>query len=240
MVKKHLFVLVSALVASTPLAARAHISIVSGPGFANLTQEITFGVGHGCAGSDTYRVRVEIPGSVTSVRPVRSDFGKISVEKDAAGTITAVVWQKADADALDADLAYYKLVIRAKLPNTPFSSLYFPARQTCRAADGTLSVVDWSMLPAATPVDAGATDGGAQDEPAPVLVLLPARRAGWNKFTVTTAVSDLGALFGDALIVWKGTAAYSANPITVDLIKATSGVNTLAGLAPNDEIWVKY
>ena len=31
-------------------SALAHVSVVSGPLFANTTQEITFGVGHGCAG----------------------------------------------------------------------------------------------------------------------------------------------------------------------------------------------
>jgi len=36
-----------------PAIASAHISVASGPGFANTTQEIVFGVGHGCAGADT-------------------------------------------------------------------------------------------------------------------------------------------------------------------------------------------
>ena len=51
------------LVAST---AHAHVSIASGSAAANTSQEITFGVGHGCAGSDTYRVKIEIPAGVTS------------------------------------------------------------------------------------------------------------------------------------------------------------------------------
>jgi uncharacterized protein YcnI len=158
-----------------PRLADAHISIASGPGFANTTQEIAFGVGHGCAGADTYKVRIEIPSTVTSVRPVRSDFGKVSVEKDAAGTITAAVWQKADADALDADIAYYKLVLRLKVPNQPFTTIFFKAHQTCRAADGTLSTTDWVMLPTDPVVD------GGTDEPAPSLTIVPARLSGWNK-----------------------------------------------------------
>ncbi|MES1172243.1 MAG: DUF1775 domain-containing protein [Bacteroidota bacterium] len=218
-----------------PAAAVAHISVASGPGFAAATQEIAFGVGHGCAGADTYRVRIEIPAGVTSVRAVRSDFGKTTVEKDAAGLVTAVVWQKADADALDADTNYYKLVLRLKVPDQPFTSLYFPAHQTCRAATGTLSVVDWVGLPTATPVD-----GAAAEEPAPALLILPARRAGWNKFTVPAAVADLSVPFADALIVWKGSAAYSSNPATADQIKATSAVSTLTSLAAGDQIWVKY
>jgi uncharacterized protein YcnI len=223
-----------ATIAALTGVARAHVSIASGPGFANTTQEITFGVGHGCAGSDTYKVRVEIPTDVLSVRPMRSDFGKVSVEKDAAGTITAVSWQKADADALDADLAYYKLVIRLKVPNKPFTTYFFKSQQTCRAMDGTTSTVGWTMLPTDPVVDGGA------DEPAPALLVLPARSPGWNKYTVAQAVPDVAAIFADAQIVWKGTAAFSANPTTASLIGSTPGVTALTSLAANDEIWVKY
>ena len=188
-------------------------------------------------------MRLEIPAGVTSVRPERSDFGKVSVEKDAAGVITAVVWQKAVADALDSDIAYYKLVVRMKVPDVPFQTLYFPAHQTCRAMDGTMSVVDWIGTPtttAATPDGGTDADAGAEPEPAPALVVLPARRAGWNKLTVAQAVADLSVVFGDAQIVWKGTAAYSANPTTVELINATTGVTALTSLDASDEIWVKY
>jgi uncharacterized protein YcnI len=227
-------ILLTVVCAGVPAAAQAHISIASGPGFANTTQEIAFGVGHGCAGADTVKVRIQIPAGVTSVRPLRSDFGKVGVEKDAAGAITAVVWQKPDADALDADIAYYKLVVRMKLPDQPWKPIYFPTEQTCRAANGTISVVNWAGLPTTTPVD------GGEDEPAPAVQVLPARKPGWNKYVVSQAVTDLSALFPDALIVWKGTAAYSANPATTDLIKATAGVTALASLAANDEIWVRY
>ncbi|HXU02697.1 MAG TPA: DUF1775 domain-containing protein [Polyangia bacterium] len=223
-----------ALVVALSDVARAHVSIASGPGFANMTQEIVFGVGHGCAGADTVRVRVQIPTDVLSVRPLRSDFGKVSVEKDAAGTITAISWQKADADVLDADLAYYKLGVRLKVPDKPFTIYYFPAQQICRAADGTMSTVDWKMLPTDPVVD------GGSDEPAPALQVMPARRPGWNKYTVVQAVPDVSAIFGDAQIVWKGVAAYSANPTTAALIGTTPGVTALTALAASDEIWVKY
>jgi len=224
-----------AVVCASATPASAHVSVVSGAGVANATQEVHFGVGHGCAGADTVRVRVEIPASVTSVRPMPSDFGRISVEKDAAGLVSAVVWQKADADFLDADLAYYKLTIRLKVPNQPFTAVFFPAHQVCRAADGTMTTVRWVGLPG-DPV----VDGGASDEPAPALVVVPARRAGWNKLTVAAAVSDLATFFADALIVWKGAAAWSPNPATTDLIGATAGVTALTALAANDEIWVRY
>lgn len=219
---------------AAPAAAVAHVDIVSGPVTANTTQRVTFGVGHGCSGTDTFAIRVTIPPSITSVRPEASAFGRMTIEKDAAGTVTAVSWQKAEADLLPADLGYYEMRIRLRVPDQPFTTLFFPVRQTCRAMDGTMTTVDWSMLPADAPLDGGA------DEPAPGLRILPARFPGWNKFVVPAAISDLAAVFGDARIVWKGTAAWSANPATVELIDGTPGVTRLGSVAANDEIWVKY
>ena len=222
-------------VVALPLAATAHVSLISGPGFANTTQEITFGVGHGCAGADTYRIKVDLPAGVTSARAMRSDFGKFSVQKDTAGIITSVTWQKPDAEMLDEDLGYYKLVLRIRVPNQPFTTVYLPAQQTCRAMDGTMTVVNWSMLPT-DPV----VDGGASDEPAPELRIVPPRQPGWNKFVVPHAITNLSTYFGDARIVWKGTAAYSPSATTTELISATPGVTALSSLAASDEIWVKY
>ena len=222
---------------SSLLAARgaqAHVAIASGTAVANTSQEITFSVGHGCAGADTARVRVELPAGVTSVRPETSDFGKTSVEKDPTGAVTAVIWQKADADVLEADTQYYKLVVRLKIPNTPFATLLFPAHQTCRAADGTVTTVDWAALPTDPPPATG------ESTPAPSLAVVPSRAPGWNKLVVPLTLPALAPFFADAQIVWKGAAAYSANPTTVELIAATPGVTPLPALAANDTVWVKY
>src|SRR5262245_11875759 len=115
--------------------AHAHVSLSSGPGFANQSQVLTFGVGHGCEGADTVRVEVSIPKAVASVRVSPSVFGESSVVTDDAGLVTAVVWSKEKARA--ADDSYYTMSIRIKVPDAPFTTLYFPAKQTCRAADGT-------------------------------------------------------------------------------------------------------
>jgi hypothetical protein len=59
--------------------------------------------------------------------------------------------------------------------------------------------------------------------------------------TAGVAVGDFGAYFGDAQIVWKGTAAFSPNASVAELIPGTAGATTLAAdLAVGDEIWVKY
>jgi uncharacterized protein YcnI len=228
-----------------PTSASAHIS-VAGPGYANTTQELNFSVGHGCTDAngvptDTSSVTIEIPAGVTSVRAMPNAFGKVSITKtlvNNVSTVTAVTWTKAAGDVVEGDDNFYKLTIRARLPNAPFTTVYFPTHQTCstKSTGAALPVVDWVGTTA--PV----ADAGPAPEPAPALVVLPARVPGWNKFTVPVAVSaeGLSSLFKDAQIVWKGTAAFSANPATTEQIKTTNGVTVLAALAAGDEIWVKY
>ncbi|HMI85294.1 MAG TPA: DUF1775 domain-containing protein [Polyangiaceae bacterium] len=223
-------ILLGAAISLVPAIAAAHISITSGAGFANTTQIIKFGVGHGCEGLDTYSVKIDIPADVTSPLPMPSDFGRMSVETDATGTVTAVVWTRSEQESYSKDFAYYELSLRAKLPNKAFTTTYFPTHQFCRSPDGGVVVTDWI----------GTDPADATVEPAPAVRVVPARRAGWNKFSVAAVVAELPTFFGDALIVWKGNAAFSPNPTTTELIKTTSGVTPLTSLDANDEIWVKY
>ncbi|MET0795021.1 MAG: YcnI family protein [Polyangiaceae bacterium] len=211
--------------------ASAHISVSSGLGIANTTQELTFSVGHGCSGADTHAVTIEIPAGVSSVRPETSDFGQVDVQTDDAGSVVLVSWQKPEAAALPADTQFYKLSIRLKLPDAPFSTLYFPAHQTCIGSDGKSTLVDWVGIDEAE---------GSLVEPAPAVFVVPARFPGWNQFTVAAAVPDLSVFFKDAQIVWRSSAAYSINPTTVSLIQGTEGVSLLDSLAQGDSIWVKY
>jgi periplasmic copper chaperone A len=214
-----------------PTAAWAHVSIGSGPAFADTTGEVTFSVGHGCEGSDTYRVEVEIPSGVTSVRPETSDFGDVNVMTDDAGTIVMVSWHKPEASVLPKDTQFYKLLVRLKPPAAPFTTLHFPAHQTCKAEDGTSTVVDWVGLD---------EEEGSDVEPAPVLHILPPRFPGWNKFAVPARVDDLAGFFPEAQIVWLDNAAFSVNPTTVELIGQTEGVTLLDAIPARSEIWVRY
>jgi len=227
------FLLAASLLA--PATAFAHITIGSGPAPAGKSQKITVNVNHGCNTSteDTTKIKVEIPAGFTSVRAMPSDFGKPVVTK-AGTTVTAIEWTKAPDMNLGFDDGYYEITFKATVPNTPYIKVPIKITQTCVAADGvTVHVVAW--------------DNSDPAEPAPNLVVVPAKlnSTGWNKFTVpagsTVVAADFGAYFGDALIVWKGTAAFSANPNTVAQIASTSGVTPLtADLAAGDEIWVRY
>ncbi|ATB29565.1 YcnI family protein [Melittangium boletus] len=216
--------------------AEAHIGLSTGtPAIAATTQELSFAVGHGCEGLDTFRIEVRIPEGVGGVRPISSAFGKAVVSKDANGRVTAVTWTKADADVLAEDSQFYKFTLRAALPNVPFTTLYFPTVQSCRKADGTVVTQEW--------VGTGSDHGGhlAEDTalPAPALFVLPARTPGWNKYTVTQHVHDL-SVFHDAQIVWSGNAAYSPSAPISDLIAKEPNTQVLREIHPDTDIWVRY
>ena len=65
-----------------------------------------------------------------------------------------MTWQKAEPDVLSGDTHYYKLGIRARLPNQPFTTLYFPTEQTCKLSDGGVLVSHWTNSSGLAP-DAG-------------------------------------------------------------------------------------
>lgn len=218
--------------------AHAHIGASTPTPYTEATAEISFSVGHGCEGLDTQSVKITIPAGVTPLRVVESwPFATVTTEKDAAENVTSVTFSKAQNTVRAGDDGYYKLVVRAKLPKTPFATLYFPAVQTCKSADGaTTKVTEWIST---TP---NTSETGP--EPAPALLVLPTRTPGWNKYTIPAGVeitkAQLATVFKDALIVWAGTRAYSINPNTAALIAAEAGVQALESLAAGTEIWVKY
>jgi periplasmic copper chaperone A len=217
-------------------AAEAHISVIPGPFFAGTSQELTFNISHGCSGADTFRIEVRIPEGVTSVRPLNSVFGKAVLSKDANGAVKSIIWTKPAAEVLSGDTHLYRVGLSALLPNAPFTTLYFPTLQSCRAADGTESTVEWT----ATTGDHGHGGGtGPTVNPAPAVFLLPERSPGWNKYTVEQHVHDL-SVFKDAQIVWVGKTAYSPNPLVMGLIEKEPDTQVLQEIHPGTEIWVKY
>lgn len=227
--------------------ASAHVSANTPVAVANVSQEVTFQIGHGCGipnvtpetNTDTTSLTVDIPAGVTSVRAVSStDFPNLSLAKDGAGNVTSITWAKVPGTELAADTNFYKLTLRAKVPNVPFTKIYFKAHQKCKAPG---KDAEWIRTATENP-DA---------EDAAVVAVLPPKTPGWNKYTVPVAIADIGAacpavpnatcgFFKDAQIVWKGSAAYSPNAVIAEQIKGETGVTELKSLAANDEIFVKW
>lgn len=213
-----------AVLLSFPEAARAHVDLVE-VGVAGANQVLDFTVGHGCAGADTVAVEIHLPAEITSVRGLPWEFGDAEVVRNASDVPIAVRWTK--LASLPRDDGYYVVSLRTRIPDMPFQTLYFPATQTCRAADGTETTVEWSALP------------GGEGEPAPALRILPPRLPGWNRLTVTSAITDL-SVFDDAEIVWQGSAAYSGNPAIAEIIATEPGVTVLTEIVPGADVWVRY
>ncbi|MBX3232398.1 MAG: DUF1775 domain-containing protein [Labilithrix sp.] len=230
----------AAVVASTSLLVAAGASAHVGAGTpvlnANANQEVVLTIGHGCdveganppQTTDTISLKVDVPAGVTGVRAIsNADFPTVTLDKDGDGNVTAITWSK--ADGLDADSQYYKVSFRARMPAAPFTKVYFKSHQKCKAPG---KDAEWIRTPTENP--------GA--EPAAEVTLLPAKAPGWNKYKVPVAIDDVAAsgFFKDAQIVWKGSAAFSANAVTAEQIKTEAGVTALTSIAVDEEIFVKW
>jgi uncharacterized protein YcnI len=137
--------------------AQAHVMLSPSsakPG-AHLTVQVE--VGHGCSGSPTTALRVQIPQSVTAATPQPKQGWKAALEKTPDGGRVAV-WQggKLAADKPDS------FALTLTLPSAP-GPLRFPATQTCEQGQ-----VDWN---------AAASNPAAAGHPAPVLTVSPAPMA---------------------------------------------------------------
>jgi hypothetical protein len=110
------------------------------------------------------------------------------------------------------------------------------AHQICYDAQNHPVTVDWVGTSGQT---TALPDGAPPPEPAPSVVLLPARVPGWNKYTVGQHLTTL-TMFNDAEIVWAGNAAYSVNPNYTALIGKEPNSEPLTEIAAGTEIWVKY
>jgi uncharacterized protein YcnI len=223
-----------ASVLATARLAEAHVSIVSGPAASQKSQKITFGVGHGCSGADTIKIRVEIPAGISGVRPMASDFGQPKVVKDGTN-VTEVTWEKDPVDLQTDDVQYYEVTLRARVDAPAFSTVLFRVFQTCQTVgpNPVVTEVPWIDPP------------GGTGEPAPVLVVAPGHVPGWQKLVIpdgiTVAAAALSTYLGDALIVWRGNEAYSSNADTMAMAAATPGVTALASdLQAQDVLWVRY
>jgi uncharacterized protein YcnI len=220
---------IASLLASGTAVAHPHIT--SGPAFANTSgQLVTFGISHGCSGADTVKLQVDIPANISSVRPLYGPdgFGLATVTKPATD-VTSVAWEKSAFDAAG-DNHYLEFVLRLRVADVPFTQIRFNVTQTCRDGSGD-TVVVWD-----DPDDLAGNE-------APHLEVVPKHANGWNQITLPVGIveADLPLYFGDAQIVWKGSAAYTPNAAVAALIGMTPGVTALTGdLAANDVLWVKY
>lgn len=231
-----------AVIAFTTSYTFAHVGIATSPVYTGKTQEIALSVPHGCSQTvdgvttayDTLRVEVQIPDTLTSLRPLDTAFGNATLVKNEAGVITKVIWTKPDAANKGGDTHYYGLPLRAKVNAQAFTKVYLPTVQYCKNNNGEEISASWTAIS-----DDHDHSSTSTENPAPSFLAYPVRTKGWNKYKAPDHLHDM-SIFNDAEIVWKGTEGYSGNTNTAALIKGDIKYSVLNQIHPDEEFWVKY
>jgi periplasmic copper chaperone A len=162
-----------ALLALVTSPASAHVSLETKQAAIGASYKAVFAVPHGCAGSPTVKIRVQIPEGVIGVKPMPKAGwsvdvvdGQYSSEYDYHGNKVSsgakeVVWSGGKLP----DHNYDEFVISTFLTDglKPNTTLYFPVVQECEKG-----VSRWIEIPAE-----GAAQSHEGKSPAPGVKLLP-------------------------------------------------------------------
>lgn len=176
------FLFATKLIAGCALLAGAapafsHIVLENRSAPAGSSYKAVFLVGHGCQGSATTGVAVQIPAGFLGAKPypkagwtVSAQLGKLAKPHDNHGKrvtedVTVVSWKAATPEAALPDTFFDEFVLRGKLPASP-GPLWFKVLQTCENGSN-----DWSEIPAS-----GSSTQGLKS-PAALLEVKPAETA---------------------------------------------------------------
>ncbi|WP_027550655.1 YcnI family protein [Bradyrhizobium sp. Cp5.3] len=169
MSKRSCLILIAALVASP---AAAHVTLETKQATVGASYKAVFAVPHGCAGSPTVKIRVQIPEGVIAVKPMPKAGwnvdvveGKYASEYDYHGNkLSSGVKEVAWSGGRLSDKNYDEFIMHTVLTDSlkPNATLYFPVVQECETGVGR-----WIEIP---------TEGAGHSEsksPAPGVKLLP-------------------------------------------------------------------
>ena len=163
-------ILIAALAASP---AAAHVYLEGKQATVGASYKAVFAVPHGCSGSPTVKIRVQIPEGVISVKPMPKAGWNVDVVEgpyasayDYHGNkltsgVKEVVWSGGKLPEQN----YDEFVVSSFLTDTlkPNTTLYFPVVQECEKG-----VSRWIEIPAE-----GAAHSHEDKSPAPGVKLLP-------------------------------------------------------------------
>ena len=151
-----------------PGAALAHVTLETAEAPADSFYRAVLRVPHGCDGSATTGIRVQIPEGVKQAKPMPKPGWQLSGKKaklaepyDWYGTkitedVREIAWSGGRLD----DAFYDEFIFRAKLPADEGKVLHFPVIQTCASGE-----TKWIDIPAA------GADEDSVEHPAPGLKL---------------------------------------------------------------------
>ncbi len=167
--KRFVVALWGGMLAAVLAPTQAHVSLSPGEAKADATYRAVFGVGHGCDGSPTITIRVQIPEGMIAVKPMPKPGWELSTRVEPYAQpvkyfdsmltegVREVTWTGGSLP----DDWYDEFVIRGRLPaGEPGTKLYFPVVQECEQGEHR-----WIDIPA---------EGRSADdyeEPAPAVTL---------------------------------------------------------------------
>jgi len=141
------------LTLSAAAPAAAHVTITPSDTAAGAYTVLTFSVPHGCDGSPTTRITIQVPEEVVSVTPTRNAFYGVEkkmerlddpVEDAHGNTVTERVGQVVYTSKLPLPDGYRDtLELSLQLPDTPGETLAFPVIQKCEKGQ-----TGWTEVPA--------------------------------------------------------------------------------------------
>ena len=163
--------LCGAIILAAQGSALAHITLEEREAPAASTYKAVLRVGHGCEGSPTVSIRVQIPDGVIAVKPMPKPGWQLATPVEPypepvryfEATLTEGVREIAWSGGSLPDAWYDEFVFRGQLPDAePGTMVYFPVVQECETG-----IHRWIEVPA---------DGKSSDdyeEPAPGVMLTP-------------------------------------------------------------------
>lgn len=171
--------------------ASAHVTLTPTSTAAGASSVLSFSVGHGCAGSPTTRIAIQVPEEITSVTPTRNPLWDVDVEMekldepvaDSHGNevterVSEVVYT-AKTPLPDGERDTFDLSLT--LPDAEGETLAFPTVQNC-----TKGQTAW------TEVAADGQDGHDLESPAPLVTITGSEDDGHGHGTSETS-GDSGA-----------------------------------------------
>jgi periplasmic copper chaperone A len=171
------FLIASCALLTPASSSFAHISLEQGAALAGTVYKANLRVGHGCEGTATHTVRVQIPEGFQGAKPMPKPGWAIQVQKaklakpydDHGRQVTEdaslITWTASSKEAMLPDAHYDEFALRGKLPAKD-GPMWFKVEQLCEKGQHL-----WVELP----VNGSSTKG--LKSPAALLEVLPASQA---------------------------------------------------------------
>ncbi|MFC6283380.1 MULTISPECIES: DUF1775 domain-containing protein [Polaromonas] len=147
-------VIAACAVTAAAMPAFSHIVLENRAAAAGSTYKAVFQVGHGCNGSSTTAISVQIPPGFQGAKPYPKAGWTLSTQldklakpytehgKQVSEDVTMVTWTAASKDAALKETYFDEFMLRGKLPDTA-GPMWFKVLQTCESGSN-----NWNEVPA--------------------------------------------------------------------------------------------